>query len=138
MDKATNTISDPTGGKPPRRRPLLTILATVIAVVVGVRVAMPIIQRDLAIREIERGLDPKMPMDERKAAALAMSYFAEKNGGRPIDAEFFASRKPDGFSVLVMRVVERDLFGRGYGMPGGHCFVNISNQGKVLDVSGGH
>ena len=98
---------------------------------------MPIYRQHLAIHEIDRGRDVKTPMDERKAIALAMSYFAEENGGRPIDAEYSATRKPEGFSVLVTFIVERDLFGRGFGMPGGHCYLSISKEGKVLDVAGG-
>jgi hypothetical protein len=129
--------SNCTAGKLPRRRWILLLITTIVSVAVGVHFAMPIYRQHLAFREIERGRDSKMPMDERKAIALAISYFAEENGGLPIDAEFSATREPDGFSVLVTFVVERDLFGRGSGMPGGHCSVNISKDGKVLDVIGG-
>jgi hypothetical protein len=108
-----------------------------VVVAIGLHVGVPIDRQHAAIREIERVRDPKLPMDERKAIGITMTHFADENGGHPIDAEFSATREPDGYRVTVWFVTGRDFLGRPSFTPGGHCTVNISKEGKVLVVLGG-
>lgn len=112
-------------------------VATLAAVVVGVKIGMPIARRHAAISEIERLRDSNLPMDKRKATAIAMSYFADKNGGRPIDAEYSASRDPDGYCVIVSFIRERDCLGRPQHIIGDFCSLTVSELGEVVDVQGG-
>lgn len=121
--------------RPPR--PLWIGLATLVVVVVGVKIGMPIARRHAAISEIERSRDRNLPMDERKATAIAISYFADKNGGRPIDAEYFASRDPDGYYVIVSFIRERDFLGRPQHMIGDFCSLTVTEVGEIVDVQGG-
>ena len=119
-------------------RPLwIGVAAMVVVGGVGLRIGLPIYWQQAAIREIKRMRDLKLPMDARKAIAIAMSYFADENRGQPIDAEYWTTCDSDGIHVVVSFVVERDFIGRPKFMPGGHCTVNISKEGKVRDVVGG-
>jgi hypothetical protein len=111
---------------PLTRSAWIALTAALVLVGVGLRIGLPIYRHQVAIREIERLRDPKLPMDERKAIGIAMSHFAGKNGGQPIDAEFRAAREPAGFDVMVWFVTGRDFFGRARFTPGVYCTVHIS------------
>jgi len=52
MVATAKVIPNPTAGSPPRRRWILAVAVTVVAIIVGMRIAMPFYQQHLAIREI--------------------------------------------------------------------------------------
>ena len=119
------------------RRTVWVFAAVFVGLVAWLRFGTTVVRQHADKREIERIRDPEVPMDERKAIAIAMRHFADGNGGEPIDAQYWATREPDGFRVFVEFVVGRDFIGNPRYRPGGHCTLNVSNDGQIGDILGG-